>query len=94
MIADRRDHREPLLRGQLGAALALADLRAAAASRPSRSRRCCAARCATRERGIPDPPEVPDEVIEFLAARSGGDARAAYNALELASETASGSGGR
>ena len=36
------------------------------------------------ERGIPDPPEVPDEVIEFLAARSGGDARAAYNALELA----------
>jgi putative ATPase len=27
-------------------------------------------------------------VIEFLAARSGGDARAAYNALELACETA------
>ena len=41
-----------------------------------------------RERGIADPPEVPDEVIEFLAARAGGDARAAYNALELASETA------
>jgi putative ATPase len=40
------------------------------------------------ERGISDPPDVPDEVIEFLAARSGGDARAAYNALELASETA------
>jgi putative ATPase len=40
------------------------------------------------ERGIPDPPPVPDEVIEFLAARSGGDARAAYNALELACETA------
>jgi putative ATPase len=39
------------------------------------------------ERGIPDPPEVPDDVIEFLAARSGGDARAAYNALELAMET-------
>jgi len=39
------------------------------------------------ERGIPDPPEVPGEVIEFLAARSGGDARAAYNALELAAET-------
>jgi putative ATPase len=39
------------------------------------------------ERGIPDPPEVPDEVIVFLAARSGGDARAAYNALELAAET-------
>jgi putative ATPase len=33
---------------------------------------------------------VPDEVIEFLAARSGGDARAALNALELAATTASG----
>src|SRR3954467_11870493 len=27
--------------------------------------------------------QVPDEVVEFLAARSGGDARAALNALEL-----------
>ncbi len=40
------------------------------------------------ERGIADPPPVDDEVIEFLAIRSGGDARAAYNALELACETA------
>jgi putative ATPase len=40
------------------------------------------------ERGVPAPPDVPDDVIEFLAARSGGDARAAYNALELACETA------
>jgi putative ATPase len=40
------------------------------------------------ERGIPDPPAVGDDVIEFLAVRSGGDARAAYNALELACETA------
>jgi putative ATPase len=40
------------------------------------------------ERGIADPPPVDDEVIEFLAVRSGGDARAAYNALELAAETA------
>jgi putative ATPase len=42
----------------------------------------------TPQRGLPDPPPVPDDVIEFLAARSGGDARAAYNALELACETA------
>jgi putative ATPase len=42
---------------------------------------------ADAEHGISDPPEVPEEVIEFLAARSGGDARAAYNALELATET-------
>jgi putative ATPase len=39
------------------------------------------------ERGIADPPDVPDDVIDFLAARSGGDARAAYNALELAADT-------
>src|SRR6266516_1628871 len=38
------------------------------------------------ERGVHDPPPVPDEVVELLAVRSGGDARAAYNALELASE--------
>ena len=31
--------------------------------------------------------EVGDEVLEFLAARSGGDARAALNALELAATT-------
>jgi putative ATPase len=31
---------------------------------------------------------VPGDVIDFLAARSGGDARAAYNALELAADTA------
>ena len=33
---------------------------------------------------------VPDEVVAFLAARSGGDARAALNALELAATTARG----
>jgi putative ATPase len=33
---------------------------------------------------------VPDEVIEFLAARAGGDARTALNALELATATAVG----
>jgi putative ATPase len=33
---------------------------------------------------------VGDEVIEFLAARAGGDARAALNALELACATATG----
>jgi len=34
-------------------------------------------------------PEVDDDAIEFLAARSEGDARTALNALELASATAS-----
>src|SRR5215207_6995057 len=36
---------------------------------------------------------VADDAIAFLAARSGGDARAALNALELACETAGDSGG-
>ncbi|MEA2481205.1 MAG: putative ATPase [Thermoleophilaceae bacterium] len=39
------------------------------------------------ERGIPDPPPVDDDAIEFLAARAGGDARTALSALELATET-------
>ncbi len=34
-------------------------------------------------------PEAPVEVLEFLAARSGGDARTALSALELAGENAS-----
>jgi putative ATPase len=40
------------------------------------------------ERGIADPPPVEDDVLQFLGVRSGGDARAAYNALEIASDTA------
>ena len=42
------------------------------------------------ERGIPDPPPVEDEALEFLAARAGGDARTALAALELAAETVGG----
>ena len=76
-----RDDREPVLRGQLGAALAHAGLRAARARRRTTSqvllRRAL-------ERGECGDVAVADEVIEFLAARSGGDARAALNALELA----------
>ena len=40
------------------------------------------------ERGECAAAEVPDEVLEFLAARAGGDARTALAALELACETA------
>ena len=47
-------------------------------------------RALSDERGIPDPPEVEDGVLEFLAARSGGDARTALAALELAAHTAHG----
>ncbi len=39
-------------------------------------------------RGLPDPPAVADDAIDFLAARAGGDARTALAALELAAETA------
>jgi putative ATPase len=40
------------------------------------------------DRGIADSPEVADEALELLATRSGGDARAALAALEVAVETA------
>jgi putative ATPase len=42
------------------------------------------------ERGIAEPPEVSDEAIEMLAARSGGDARVALSGLERAVERARG----
>jgi putative ATPase len=41
-------------------------------------------------RGIPEPPPVEDEALEFIAGRSDGDARAALQALELACDTAGG----
>jgi putative ATPase len=40
------------------------------------------------ERGAGEGLEVPEEVVTFLAVRSGGDARTALNALELAIATA------
>jgi len=45
------------------------------------------------ERGECQAASVPDEVIAFLAARAGGDARTALAALELACETAGPGGG-
>ncbi|HYP48745.1 MAG TPA: replication-associated recombination protein A, partial [Thermoleophilaceae bacterium] len=39
------------------------------------------------EHGIDDAPQVNDDALEFLAARSGGDARTALSALELACQT-------
>jgi len=45
-----------------------------------------------RDRGIPAPPAVDDDALAMLAARAGGDARAALGALERAA-TAVGPGG-
>jgi putative ATPase len=39
------------------------------------------------ERGVAEAPKVDDDALEFLAARSAGDARIALSALELACET-------
>ena len=86
VYADRRDHREPLLRGQLGPALALPalPLRAAAAgagragrARPrstTRSAASAARRVHARATGG----------LAFLAEVAHGDARVALNALETA----------
>src|SRR5205823_3920162 len=43
------------------------------------------------ERGIPDPPEVEEQALRFLAARAAGDARSALSGVELAVESADGS---
>ena len=91
---DRRDHREPLLRGQLGADLALPGLRAAAARPRPRSRSCCAARSPTPSAGSPTRRRSPTTALEMLAERSGGDARVALSALERAVERAARRGGR
>jgi putative ATPase len=44
-------------------------------------------RALREERGIQSPPPVDEEALDFLAARSGGDARTAMQALELACAT-------
>jgi putative ATPase len=44
------------------------------------------------ERGLPEPPAVSDGAVEFLAQRSGGDARVALSALERAAERAAETG--
>jgi putative ATPase len=41
-------------------------------------------------RGIPDPPEIDDEALDFFAARAAGDARSALVGLELAAENPDG----
>ena len=45
-------------------------------------------RALSDERGLTEAPSVEDDALEFLAARSGGDARIALAALEVACETA------
>ena len=49
--------------------------------------RALLARALEDPRGIADPPAVDPEALDFLAARSGGDARTALQALELACAT-------
>ena len=87
--ADRRDDREPLLRGQRRAALTAPGLRAQALSEDD----IAALLARALERGACGAAAVDDEALSFLAARSGGDARTALQALELACATA-GPGGK
>ena len=49
-------------------------------------------RALSDERGIPNPPAVPEDALQMLAARSGGDARVALAALERAVETTEAAG--
>ena len=72
--ADRRDDREPVLRGQLGAALARAGLRARAARRATSSRWSIRARRRRAGGGA-----SPTSSWRLIAQRAGGDARSALN---------------
>ncbi len=84
----RGDHREPVVRGELGPAVAVAGRGAEAARRGAPARgagsgaRGRGAR--PRERGV----TVDDEAISFLARAADGDARTALNVLEIAVTTA------
>jgi putative ATPase len=49
-------------------------------------------RALTDDRGIQGPPQVDGRALDFLAARAGGDARTALQALELATATAAATG--
>ena len=80
--ADRGDDREPVLRGQLGAALAHARSTSCARCWPSDVEVAAAARGRRRSAR-----EADDDALAFLAARAGGDARTALAALELAVQT-------
>ena len=77
--ADRRDDREPVVRGQRRAALAMPGLRAARGAEPADVVIVLRARSTRRVRRAAD-----DDALELLAARAGGDARTALAALELA----------
>ena len=50
-------------------------------------------RALSDERGLTDAPEVDDEAIDLIAARSGGDARVALSALQRAVDAARETGG-
>ena len=83
--ADRRDDRESVVRDQFRFALALSCLRLAAAHRRSRSCSCCAEPSADKERGLGQMNlGASDEVLKTIASYTSGDARSAYNVLEVA----------
>ena len=80
--ADRGDDREPVLRGQRGPPLPLRRRRARAAlGRRGGSASSGAVRV---ELGI----EVPEDVVEAIVRKAGGDARSALSTLELSWQTA------
>ena len=90
--ADRRDDREPLLRGQLGAALARPRSTSCARSGRRTSARLLDRALPTPSAASPTRPRSTSEALELLAGRSGGDARMALSALERAVETARAAG--
>ena len=86
--ADRRDDREPVLRGELGAPVAPARVAARAAHRRRRRRRSCAGRSRTRSAALAGAfgpaggVALDQDAFDHLVDLAGGDARQALNVLE------------
>ena len=93
--ADRGDHREPLLRGQLGAALALRRSTSCARSTPADVAELLERALADPERGIADPPRGRPTRRSSCSPRARAATRAPRSAaLERAVEAARAAGGR
>ena len=82
---DRRDHREPVVRGERRAAVAVEGVRPAAARRSDgrRARSCGARSTIASAAWARIDIEVTDEALSAIARFANGDARAALNLLEF-----------
>ena len=94
IVLDRRDDREPVVRGQRRAAVAIESVRAQAAGRGG-DREHLEKTLTDVERGLGrENPEADDDALGAIARFANGDARAALNLLQMAVASAKQPAGR